>query len=109
MTTEILFSNNTLNSFFNLPYYQFSTTENFLEAHYEHHFAGFFFQKIPAIRKLKWQVVAGSHLLYTESNKEYLEVTAGIENIFKIARVDWALSMPNGGGNEHSVRLRIGF
>jgi hypothetical protein len=109
MTTEILFSNNTLNSFFNLPYYQFSTTENFLEAHYEHHFAGLFFQKIPAIRKLKWQVVAGSHLLYTESNKEYLEVTAGIENIFKIARVDWALSMPNGGGNEHSVRLRIGF
>jgi hypothetical protein len=38
-----------------LPYYDYSTNDSWLEAHYEHHFGGFIFNKIPLIRKLNLQ------------------------------------------------------
>lgn len=70
-----------------------------------HHFEGFFFNKIPGFRKLKWREVIGFKAAWgtmSDANKEankyntsitpfpipYMETSAGIENIFKIFRVD---------------------
>ena len=90
-----------------LPFYEFSTGDSFIEAHYEHHFNEFIFNKIPLIRKLNLQAVGSANYLYTDTVGNYLEVGAGIEHIFKFLRFDyyWAYW----GGNFFARNYRVGF
>lgn len=74
--------------FQNLEYYNYSTNKSFSEIHFQHHFNGFILNKIPIIRKLKWQIVTGANSLITQEFDPYSEVYIGIENIFKILRID---------------------
>lgn len=94
-----------------MNYYEFATDE-YASLSLSHHFGGFFFNRIPLMRKLKWrEVVGGKALIGRVSGKNqqllifpdylkqlndgpYFEATAGIENILKIFRVDaiWRLS-----------------
>lgn len=71
-----------------------------------HHFEGLFFNKVPLIKKLKWREVVTAKALWGSvnernrrtlifpstlnalGNEPYIEVSAGIENIFKVFRVD---------------------
>jgi hypothetical protein len=105
---QTLFSLARLNALFLLPYYQYSTTESYLEGHYEHHFNGFLFNKIPIFRKLKFQEVLGGHLLITDAIT-YAEVTLGIENILKVGRIDFATSFQHDGDINKGIRVRIGL
>ena len=73
-----------------LDYYAASTNKWYIEAHYDHHFNGLFASRIPKVNKLKWQLVAGLHYFYTPDFKSYGELDIGIENIFKVIRVDFA-------------------
>lgn len=93
-----------------MNYYEFAS--DFYQSIYlEHHFQGFFFNKIPLFRKLKWREILYGKLLYgtiTQENRSvwdfpetlgdlktpYVEAGVGIENIFKIVRIDaiWRLS-----------------
>ena len=76
-----------------------------------HHFEGYFLNKIPLFRKLKWREVVSYRAVagslkdanraemvlpsdFYELNQPYMEVAAGVENIFKIFRVDalWRLN-----------------
>lgn len=85
---------------------------------WEHHFKGFFLGKIPLLKKLKWREVfifkaligtlsdrnngslpgTEAVLLFPEGmssvSKPYFEIGVGIENIFRILRIDaiWRLS-----------------
>ncbi len=75
--------------FYLTRYYRYSTNLYFAEAHIEHHFSGFLFNKIPGIRKLKLDEILGFHFLYTPVRKQYLQVNAGLGNILKVLRVDF--------------------
>jgi hypothetical protein len=99
---KTVFSTQRLRAFNLLPYYKYSTDHSFGEAHYEHHFNGFLFNKIPGIRKLKLQLVTGLHFLYTKERKQYIEINLGIEHIVKVGRVDFVM-----GWNENG-KLRMG-
>jgi hypothetical protein len=96
---------------FNLMYYYEFVSDKYISFLYTHHFEGLFLNKIPLMRKLKWREqfqirgVVGSlspkNLMYAALpegsytlTKPYLEAGAGLENIFKIFRVDaiWRLS-----------------
>jgi len=110
-------------SAFNLMnYYEFVNDEyvNFL---FTHHFEGFFLNRIPAIRKLKWRevaqvrgVVGHTSLQNLQFNsfpegtwslgKPYFEAGLGIENIFRFFRIDgvWRLSY-----NDHPDTNRFGL
>ncbi len=84
----------------------------------QHNFGGFFFNKVPWLRRLKWREVASFKGLYggldkrnqpssansllrfpvdengrtvtnTLENKPYMEASVGIANIFKLFRVDY--------------------
>lgn len=99
------------NSFLRLPYYSNSTADGFFEAHYQHHFDGFFMDKVPLIRKLGWQLAMGVNFLYTESEKDYSEVYLGIDNIgvkiFRLFRVDVVSSFRKGKFDNVGVVLGV--
>lgn len=93
-----------------MNYYEFAS-DTYASIWLEHHFNGFFFNRVPLFRKLKWrEVVSAKGLMgdisnrnlqvmefplgLTDVNKPYAEVSVGVENIFKVIRVDamWRLS-----------------
>lgn len=97
-----------MNSFQLAPYYANSTTAHFYAVgHIEHHFNGLLTNKIPLFRKLNWYLVAGSNAFYVNNNNNYLEVFGGVENIFKLLRVDVIASYLNGKTGQ--VGVRVGF
>ena len=87
----ILANNDYLNSFKILPYYTYSTNKWYVEAHAEHHFNGFIFNKIPILKKTRIQEVVGGHALFNDKADKYIEVNFGLEHILQIIRVDYVL------------------
>jgi hypothetical protein len=92
-----------------LDYYLLSTTEPYLQAHYEHHFNGFIFNKIPLLRKARIQMVTGLNYLNTDIGDDYWELGVGIEHIFKILRIDYYNSWQSGKHQRNGIRFGIGF
>ena len=92
-----------------LDYYAASTTGKYAEAHFEHHFEGFFFNKIPGIRKLKFQEVFGVNFLYSEDYKDFTELLVGIENILRVMRLDFVFSLSSSHPNTFGVRVGLDF
>jgi len=115
-------------SFNMMNYFEF-VSDKYLSVYYTHHFDGYFFNRIPLFRKLKWREVAFAKGLiggldninrnysvfpqgmYTLS-KPYFEAGAGVENIFKIIRVDaiWRLShLDHPNISKFGIRLSLQF
>lgn len=92
-----------------LPYFERSTIRPWAELHYEHHFNGFFFNKLPGLRKLRWQLVAGTHALYTADQGWYQELSLGIEHLFKVGRVEGVFGRGEEGENRWGVLVGFGF
>ncbi|CAM1334082.1 DUF5686 family protein [Tenacibaculum aestuariivivum] len=87
----------TKNTFSLLNYYDF-VTDTYLATHFEHHFNGFFLNRIPLLKKLKLRslitfrgaygtisykniAISKSNINYNAPNKPYYEYGIGIENI----------------------------
>jgi hypothetical protein len=87
-----------------MNFFEFISDE-YATAMVNHHFDGFFLNKIPLMRKLKWREVVSvrtvigslsdrnkAEIILPETSYEltvpYVEVGVGIENIFKIIRID---------------------
>ena len=103
---RVLSATEYVNSFQLATYYEYSTTERFYSfGHVEHHFNGLFTNKIPLFRKLNWNLVAGSNALYINQQNNYIEVFGGLENIFKIFRVDAVVGY---GQKDVRTGIRIG-
>ncbi|HEX8328043.1 MAG TPA: DUF5686 and carboxypeptidase regulatory-like domain-containing protein [Hymenobacter sp.] len=90
-----------------LDYYRFSTNNTYFEAHYNHHFNGFFLNNIPLLRKLKWQEVASFNYLTTKQAGHYVELGVGIEHVLKVLRVDFYTALQS--GEKLGTGLRVGF
>jgi hypothetical protein len=97
-------------SFNMMNYFEF-ISDKYLSAYYTHHFDGYFFNRVLLFRKLKWREVVfakaligglddknNNYSVFPEGmftlDKPYFEAGVGIENIFKIIRVDaiWRLA-----------------
>lgn len=94
-----------------MKYYEFAS-DQFVSLALFHHFEGLFLNKVPLLRKLKWREVVtlktvwgtvndkNRHVLIFPSSLSaldkgpYAEASAGIENIFKVFRIDafWRLN-----------------
>ncbi|RME17858.1 MAG: hypothetical protein D6799_03500, partial [Bacteroidetes bacterium] len=96
-----------------MRYFEFAS-DQYISSFAEHHFNGLFFNRIPIFKKLKLREIAGikgvwgsindanrNVLLFPPTLKAldkgpYLEANVGVENIFKIFRIDalWRLTYP---------------
>ena len=92
-------------SFNMMKYYEFAS-DQYASVGVFHHFEGLLFNKVPLLKKLKWREVVTCKALWGSVNDKnrktlifpttlsslgsepYVEVTAGIENIFKVFRID---------------------
>lgn len=98
-----------VNTFQLASYYANSTTENiFSFGHAEHHFNGLLTNKIPFFKKLNWHLVGGANAFYVNKKNNYAEVFVGLENIFKIFRVDFVAGYANGQKAVTGIRLGFG-
>ncbi len=83
-------------SFRRLPYYEYSTADYSLEGHAEHDFKGFILDKVPALRKLGFSLVTGTHQLYTSERGHYQEYTIGLDRLgignFRLFRIDFVMA-----------------
>ncbi len=90
-------------------YYEFSSTSSFFtELHFEHHSNGLFTNKIPFFKKLNWNLVEGANALYINPDTKYAEVFVGLENIFKIIRIDAVAGFQKGFKPVYTYRLGFG-
>lgn len=105
----LLANNDYLNSFKILPYYTYSTKQWYVEAHAEHHFNGFIFNKIPLLKKTRIQEVVGGHALFNDKADQYYEVNFGIEHIFQIVRIDYVLGYGPKNNFNQGFLIGLGF
>jgi len=111
-----------------MNYYEFAS-DAYVTISAEQHLQGFFLNKIPILRKLAWREVISAKFLAGELNsssrdimqfpdglneltKPYLEAGAGLENIFKLFRIEatWRLAyLDNPDIQRFGLRANIQF
>lgn len=114
-------------SFNTMRYYEF-VSDQFISLSLFHHFEGLFLNKLPLLRKLNWREAVSFKAVYgsvNDKNKKtllfpdnlsalnkgpYTEVSVGVENIFKLFRIDafWRLNylLPSASDN---FGIKFGF
>lgn len=122
---------------FNLMRFFEFVSDHYVAATYEHYFEGLITNRVPLVRRLKWRTFANSKILwggmrqenidllpaslfsdpkkvafYTLESKPYWEVGYGVENIFRLLRVDFVhrlsyLNHPQVG--KFGVKLSLQF
>ncbi len=99
-----------LSSFQLMPYYQYSNTEKIATtAHVEYHLNGLITNKIPLLKKWNWFFVFGGNALYINDSKYYYEAFFSIENIFKVARIDFVQNFEPNKQQSSGIRINIPF
>ncbi len=107
---------------YNLMNFLEFASDHYIGLNVQHHFGGVFFNKIPLLRRLKWREVLsfkglygglqeqnrpdsnnkllrfpidseGRTMMQTLEKQPYVEVSAGISNIFRLFRVDYVRRM----------------
>jgi hypothetical protein len=115
-----------LTSTFNkLNFFEF-ISDKYVGGFVENHWEGLLFDRIPLIKKLKWRLVTTGRITYGSISSRhstemilpqftkqfgkvpYAEVAVGIENIFKVGRVDfvWRLTHLDPGMSPFGIRAR---
>jgi hypothetical protein len=98
-----------MNTFQLLPYYSAYTTSSLYAIfHLEHHLNGLLSNKIPVFKRLNWKFVSGANVFYVDRKNSYVEVFAGVENIFKLFRFDVAAGSRNSQKINVDYRLGLG-
>ncbi len=89
------------------PFYAFSNKENFFgEFHAEYKLNGLLTNKIPIVKKLNLRLVTGTNMILLK-NKNYQEVFLGVDNIFKLFRIDFIKGHGQSIGSTQGFRLGI--
>ncbi|KLT65885.1 DUF5686 and carboxypeptidase regulatory-like domain-containing protein [Pedobacter sp. BMA] len=96
-----------LRKFQYLDFYQFSTKEQYFEAHLEHNFAGFFMNKIPLLRKLKLEELVGGGYLSSPEKRNYKEFYFGIQRL--VLRASYGFAYDGAKKINQGFRISYGF
>ncbi len=113
------------NSFNRMNFFEF-ISDRYVTGFIQQHWQGLFFDRIPLIKKLQWRLVTSGRITYGSISERhnsvmlipeftkkfgaipYAEVSVGIENIFKVGRIDavWRLTHLEPGMAPVSIRGR---
>jgi len=125
-----------LSAFNMMQYFEF-ISDRFVSVNYQHNFEGLGLNSIPLIRRLKWRFVAHGNILFgnvqqknkdliptkdgertisgftsLDSKKPYAEVGYGVENIFRLLRVDFIhrlTYLDSPGAKKFGIKFSIQF
>ena len=99
--------NNPVGSYQLLSYYEYSTQKEYFSglAHYQ--FRKFLITQIPILRLTGVKEVAFVNYLATPYSENYFEVGYGIDNLFRIFRLEAAASFQNGVYRSFGVKIGI--
>ena len=110
-------------TFNKLNFFEF-ISDKYIEAVVENHWGGLFLDRIPLVKKLKLRLITTGRLAYGSISKRhetalllpsftkkfgkipYAEVSVGIENIFKIGRVDFVWRLTHLDPNMSALGIR---
>lgn len=96
-----------LRKFQYLDFYQFSTNQQYFEAHLEHNFAGFFMNKVPLLRKAKLEEFIGGGYLSSPEKRNYKEFYFGIQRL--VLRASYGFAYDGGRKLTQGFRISYGF
>jgi len=96
-----------LRKFQYLDFYQFSTNQQYFEAHVEHNFAGFFLNKVPLLRKAKLEEFIGGGYLSSPEKRNYKEFYFGIQRL--VLRVSYGFAYDGAKKLTQGFRIAYGF
>lgn len=121
---------------YNLMNFSEFASSTYVSLRYYHSFEGFLLNRVPLVRKLKWRLLATANVLYGYldsdnlnllperhndrpvetigrlSDEPYVEIGYGLENIFKILRVDFLHRLTytsNADVNRFGVKFSVQF
>jgi len=89
-----------------LPYYSYSTTGAFYEAHAEYNLGGLLFNKIPVLRKAFFNEIVSAHYLKVPNNPQHFEFAVGVEKLGAI-RLDVVSAVAKGFKPVVGVRFGV--
>lgn len=89
-----------------MPYYDFSTAQHWLELHAEHNFQGSVLGNFQPFATWRWQLSVGANLLY-QPERSFGELFLGIDNVFRIVRLEFAYPLVDYQGLLNNFRLGI--
>ncbi|KQR68155.1 DUF5686 and carboxypeptidase regulatory-like domain-containing protein [Pedobacter sp. Leaf176] len=96
-----------LRKFQYLEFYQFSTNQQYFEAHLEHNFAGFFLNKVPLLRKAKLEEFVGGGYLSSPEKRNYKEFYFGLQRL--VLRVSYGFAYDGAQKISQGFRISYGF
>ncbi|MNX16351.1 hypothetical protein D3C86_462150 [compost metagenome] len=96
-----------LRKFQYLDFYQFSTNQQYFEAHLEHNFAGFFMNKIPLLRKARLEEFIGGGYLSSPEKRNYKEFYFGLQRL--VLRASYGFAYDGGRKLTQGFRISYGF
>lgn len=117
-----------ISTFNKLNYFEF-ISDKYVTGVIEQHWQGLLFDRIPLVKKLKWRLVTTGRIAYGAIDSRhssemilpsftkqfgkvpYTELAVGIENIFKLGRVDlvWRVTHLDPGMSPFGIRARWAF
>ncbi|TCD07049.1 carboxypeptidase-like regulatory domain-containing protein [Pedobacter frigidisoli] len=96
-----------LRKFQYLDFYQFSTNQQYFEAHLEHNFAGFFLNKLPLLRKAKLEEFIGGGYLSSPEKRNYKEFYLGLQRL--VLRASYGFAYDGAKKLTQGFRISYGF
>jgi len=96
-----------LRKFQYLDFYQFSTNQQYFEAHLEHNFAGFFLNKVPLLRKAKLEEFIGGGYLSSPEKRNYKEFYFGLQRL--VLRASYGFAYDGARKLTQGFRISYGF
>lgn len=98
-------SRNRLKQFGTLPYYGFSTTQAFLELHYEHFFEGYLLEGLRPLRQAHIHLLTGTNALVLADGNYFIEGVIGFSNLLKVLRIEYTAGTGRAISLQHTLRF----
>lgn len=103
---QTIFAHSSSSSFNLLPYYNYSSTNEFIHLQAKHSFNGFIMNKLPLLRKTSMVSFAAIRYLNSDGN-EFVEIAYGLDRIFKIVKAEVVSSYVNNKLSAPSLRIGL--